>query len=92
MTCSIHHHNTAFFGLAKNDHDVNSNITHKKDWTFPSINDIMEHSKSVKHLLQATTPQEPMPGDSAATSDSAQTTIEGSGSRRRIHYENNICV
>ncbi|KAL3936788.1 MAG: hypothetical protein SGARI_002405 [Bacillariaceae sp.] len=70
VACSIHHHNTAFFGLAKNDHDVNDGVKRKRDWSFPSEKDMETHARAVKQVLQPDSPV--MPAVSAAADDSVQ--------------------
>ena len=61
--CFIHHHNTAFFGLSKNDHKL-SGTKRKKDWAPPTNEDIMDHAKEIRRVLENT--PEP-PGVSATT-------------------------
>ena len=96
VACSIHHHNTAFFGLAKNDHDINDSVKRKRDWSFPSNETISAHASAVKQLLQPT--EEALPGVSAGTATSGATDSSTAPSvnsrlpRRRILYENNNCV
>ena len=53
VPCVIHHHNTAFFGLCKNGHRLGGK--RKKDWEFPSAQEIREHAKEVKRVLQPPT-------------------------------------
>jgi len=62
VTCFYHHHNTAFFGLAKNDHKL-IGIERKKDWKFPTGAQISQHRSAVKHILQSV----PTPGISITT-------------------------
>ena len=50
--CSIFHHNTAFFGLAKNDHRLLAGGKCKKDWAWPSDNEMDVHAKELKRVLQ----------------------------------------
>ena len=52
VPCAIHHHNTAFFGLSRNDHRLVAGGKRKKDWAFPSNQEMAEHAKEVKRVLQ----------------------------------------
>ena len=52
VPCAIHHHNTSFFGLAKNDHKLVVGGKRKKDWQFPSAEEITNHAQEVKRVLQ----------------------------------------
>ena len=61
ISCFYHHHNTAFFGLAKNDHKL-IGILRKKDWQFPSEATMASHRREVQNILQ---PVSSIPGASS---------------------------
>jgi len=65
VTCFYHHHNTAFFGLAKNDHRL-LGVQRKKDWSFPTKEKMSKHRSAVERILQPA----PTPGVSTTTAPS----------------------
>jgi len=48
--CFFHYHNTSFFGLAKNDHCLIGK--RKRDYSFPTEEEMIEHRKITKNILQ----------------------------------------
>lgn len=67
VTCFYHHHNRAFFGLAKNAHKL-LGIQRKKEWAFPWKEKVSQHWSAVKRILQPTSP----PGFSTTTAPSTR--------------------
>jgi len=61
VTCFHHHHNTAFFGLSKNDHRLIA-VHRKKDWKFSTEERMSQHRAAVGNTLQPV----PTPGVSTA--------------------------
>lgn len=49
VACFYHHHNTHFFGLARNDHKLLGK--RKRDWHFPTQEEIKSHAKKIRHVL-----------------------------------------
>ena len=80
ISCFYHYHNTAFFGLAKNDHKL-VGIIRKKDWKFPTETTMASHRREIQRLLQPTTA---VPGPSCThqkdSSDSRNSNSSGSTS------------
>lgn len=56
--CFLHHHNTSFYGLSKNDHRLNQN-KRKADWSFPTSSDRRRHAKEVRRILRPLTTAAP---------------------------------
>lgn len=49
VSCFYHHHNSHFFGLARNDHKLLG--IRKRDWTYPTEEVIQSHAKKIRHVL-----------------------------------------
>ena len=88
VACSIHHHNTSFFGLAKNDHDLNDKIRRKRDWSFPSDDEIDNHARAVRQVLRPDSPLIP----SVSATGGAEGTGDEQQARRLFTEGQQSCI